>query len=208
MKVGCRRVNECKFHDDVRCKVREWFPTMFKARVRVKALDPYGLFKFKNHAEDHLSFQCAKPNCTAKLNIRKVNTDEHGNFWGVYGCIAHKHPPPRDRCDFIFTTLAEAEKFYNMHLKPMYSKLATHTRREYVSFGCRRNGLKKGKKDCASRFSFHQTFPFMNLTPQENHYSLSGNFYHDHKYEPEYQRKKSLRDNMENPNMSVFSKET
>ena len=82
-------------------KIKEWFPTLFQARMRAKALDPYGLMKNSSNTvkilDAHegkskgMGFSCIIPTCHAKLILRKVQPDSEGNDFGLYGCYEHQH---------------------------------------------------------------------------------------------------------------------
>ena len=82
-------------------KIKEWFSTLFQARMRAKALDPYGLMKNSSNTvkilDAHegkskgMGFSCIIPTCHAKLILRKVQPDSEGNDFGLYGCYEHQH---------------------------------------------------------------------------------------------------------------------
>ena len=86
-------------------KIKEWFPTLFQARMRAKALDPYGLMKnssntikildtqerSKGQRSKGMGLSCIIPTCHAKLILRKVQPDPEGNEFGLYGCYEHQH---------------------------------------------------------------------------------------------------------------------
>ena len=173
--------------DTTMCRIREWFPTALKARIRANALDPYGLFELRTRMGEErgkrMTFECSKHKCTARLYLKEVHPDEHGNSWGLHGCIAHQHPPPRDKLDIIFETLGDAQNFFYEHLNGIYAK--TKRKADYMILACRRKFLKtEGYHPCDSKFSIHPSFP----RSSETTFSITGNFYHSHKDEPKFHR--------------------
>ena len=67
-----------------------------KTRIRVKALDPYGLMMERSHfcTKSEIEkgyrltyFRCRDENCHATLVSKKVKPDPQGNSFGLYGCF-------------------------------------------------------------------------------------------------------------------------
>ena len=75
-------------------KIQEWFPTELQARLRAKALYPFGLMLERNVGNKGgkiITYCCKDENCHAKIFMRKVFPDPEGNCYLVYGCIRY-HP--------------------------------------------------------------------------------------------------------------------
>ena len=193
---------------------KEWFPSMLKARIRIRAMDPFGLMsenwaKTQNN-EISLIYKCKDENCHASIAIRKVIPDSAGNSYGFYGCFAHQHPLPRNkRSEIIFKNKEEAHEFYEKNLKTMYSITSSGPKKhscyensdhEYIGFECRRRRLAKGcgHHPCKSSFSIKPTFAKPRskiaraeveaLSMDETPYSITGFFYHSHKYDARYHK--------------------
>ena len=91
-------VGACKdFLCSPESRIQEWFPTLLQARLRAKALDPYGIMKSTsskgNFASGNVTmfYTCSIPTCHAKIMIRNVSPDPEGNPWGLFGCFEHQH---------------------------------------------------------------------------------------------------------------------
>ena len=106
-------------------QIKEWFPSELKARIRARALDPYGLNREKyvstkktGNCEKafRISYKCTDETCHSALVLRKVKPDSKGNEFGLFGCLTHQHPLPRDnkRSNII---LPMSIQICNHHLK-------------------------------------------------------------------------------------------
>ena len=105
-------------------KIQEWFPTELKARLRCKALDPYGFMVTQNKWRQNgiFYFICSDENCHAKIVLKRIDPDAEGNSFGVYGCNSHQHPLPRNKkSEIVFRNKAEAQEFIDKNLNKMYS---------------------------------------------------------------------------------------
>jgi len=182
-------------------QIQEWFADPVQARIRVIALDPYGLMKnLKSNRtkDDKDSFKaqyvCQNENCHARIIVRSVNPDPQGNKWGIYGCLSHQHPLPRtNKSEIIFENKLVAESFFDQHLKSMYSRQHGHGNAwKYHGYVCRRTKLVTGYVPCQSRFSIAPTFPrdknVMVLPNEHRPYSISGYFYHSHENDEKWNR--------------------
>ena len=121
-------------------KIQEWFKTELDARLRCKALDPYGFMLTKNNWRSNgiFYFICSDENCHAKIVLKRIDPDDEGNSFGVYGCNSHQHPFPRNKKpEIIFRNKAEAQKFIDENLKKMYSVTTTAKKNKhfYRSYG-------------------------------------------------------------------------
>ena len=182
-----------------------------KTRIRVKALDPYGLMTERSHFSTISEiekgyrltyFRCHDDNCHATLVSKKVKPDSQGNSFGLYGCLTHQHPLPRDRrSQIIFENRKEAYEFYNENLMQQYVKSEDVKGEDRMYYRCRRTRLKieYGYQPCKSSFSIHPTFSRKNnlsvdeirlLPEDEVPYSIVGYFYHDHENDKRYHRDK------------------
>ena len=47
--------------------------------------------------EEKVLYICQEENCHAKLQVREVAPDSDGNSIGIYGCLTHQHPLPRNK---------------------------------------------------------------------------------------------------------------
>ena len=70
-------------------RLQEWFPDQISARLRVKALDPYGLMQTKSGSvktdDLYIVYKCQNENCHVKIILRKVKPDPEGNSFGLIG---------------------------------------------------------------------------------------------------------------------------
>ena len=177
-------------------KIQEWFPTELKARLRCKALDPFGLM-FEQHQsvgkEDGkiIAHNCKNENCHAKIFMRKVFPDPEGNSYGVYGCISHQHSLIRqDKSEIVFKDKAEADDFVEKNLRSTYTSQSGQ-KKNYRAFECRRKNLKnEGNVDCKSWFSIRESMPFVEdaLPKDKRPYCLNGIFYHCHENDRKYHK--------------------
>ena len=109
-------------------KIQEWFKTELDARLRCKALDPYGFMVTKNKWRQNgiFYFICSNENCHAKIVLKRIDPDDEGNCFGVYGCNSHQHPLPRfKKSEIVFRNKAEAQEFINDKLNKMYRVTTT-----------------------------------------------------------------------------------
>ena len=180
-------------------RLQEWFPTEIQARVRARALDPYGLMIVKNNCSLQngcdFSWKCKNENCHARYVMRKVDPDPEGNTYGLFGCNQHQHPFPRnEKSEIIFKDKADAEEFYDKNLKMMYRIQNTARKNEYRSYLCRRKKLKEGMghHPCQSGFVLSQSFirAKSSISNDKKPHSIVGIFYHPHKNEEEYHKDK------------------
>ena len=187
-------------------KIQEWFPTELQARLRAQALDPYGLMqinwgKYAQTKDPWLQYLCRNENCHAKLVLRKVDPDQEGNDFGLYGCMSHQHPLTRkNKSEIIFKNKADVDNFFDKDFKSKYRSLMCGFRnlpknskgtKNYRLYGCRRKHLKDyGRVDCESKFSIRQSMPFVKdaLKGDDRPYSLKGTFYHCHEDDKKFDR--------------------
>ena len=193
---------QCKnFLCPVENYIREWFPTEIHARLRAKALDPWGLLKVKNRStatELDMEFVCQDENCHARLRLRKVNPDPDGNTYGLYGCFSHQHSLfIQNKSELVFQNRTEANDFYEKHLKLNYRKQVVRNDKYSKSqaepicvYSCRRRYIKKGNCFCKSTFSISPTFYYCKipLKDEDKPYSIQGVFYHTHRNESQFNR--------------------
>ena len=202
-------------------QIKEWFPTLFQVRMRAKALDPYGLMKNssgKAFTDENISmgFSCIIPTCHAKLIIRKVTPDPDGNEFGLYGCYEHQHElldlpalevksksetifkrKGENKIEIVFENLKAAQDYFDQNFRVMYQTRGSTKNSAYHK--CRRKMLKKGLgyHPCKSTISIVQTFRESfdkTLTGNEDKpYSLFGMFYHSHKKDERFHKKKGGR---------------
>ena len=224
LDLNLERLSSQKEGIFVRCKdflcpqenrFREWFPTFVKARIRAKALDPYGFMKEKKanlvtsevtKDEILVYYKCQGERCHATLVLRKVRPDSFGNTFGLYGCLTHQHSIVRDRrSEIIFKNKVDAQEFYDKNLKHMYRCSSVKESSGYRHYECRRKNLKEfGQHPCESTLSFCPTFSrelastsslndlikseILSLSEDEFPYSILGVFYHSHKNDEKYNR--------------------
>ena len=177
-------------------KIQEWFPTELKARLRCKALDPFGLM-FEQHQsvgkEDGkiIAHNCKNENCHAKIFMRKVFPDPEGNCYGVYGCTSHQHFLTRlNKSEIVFKDKAEADDFVEKNLRSTYTSQSGQ-KKNYRAFECRRKNLKnEGNVDCKSWFSYRESMPRVEdtLPKDERPHCLYGIFYHCHENDRKYHK--------------------
>ena len=182
--------------------IQEWFPTELQARLRAKALDPFGLMLERNVGKGGesengklITYCCKDENCHAKLFMRKVFPDPQGNSYGVYGCISHQHPLTRqNRSEIVFKDKSEVDDFFEKNLRSTYTVQATGKKKKltnYKSFVCRRKKLKNdGKVDCKSCFSYKESMPLVKdtLPKDQRPHCLIGTFYHCHENDEKYHK--------------------
>jgi hypothetical protein len=104
-------------------KIQEWFKTELDARLRCKALDPYGFMVTENKWRENgtLFYICSDENCHAKIFLKIIDPDAEGNSFGIYGCNSHQHPLPRSKkSKIVFRNKAEAQEFIDENLIKMY----------------------------------------------------------------------------------------
>ena len=171
-------------------KIQEWFPTELKARLRCKALDPFGLMFEQNQGVKIIAYNCKNENCHAKIFMRKVCPDPEGNSYGVYGCISHQHSLTRkNKSEIIFKDKAEVDDFVEKNLRSTYT--AHSGKKNYRAFECRRKNLKNdGNVDCKSLFSIRESMPFVEdtLPKDKRPHCLNGIFYHCHENDRKYHK--------------------
>ena len=108
-------------------RIKEWFPTALQAKIRAKALDPFGNMKMNTQTRNNdngtnINFICQDEMCHAYLRLKKVKPDSEGNNWGLFGCFAHQHPITRNKkSEIVFENKEKAIEFYNEHLRRMYT---------------------------------------------------------------------------------------
>ena len=189
-------------------RIKEWFPTSIKARLRAKALDPYGFMKacwneirYEKEAIN-IYYKCQNEKCHARMNLRKVLPDSEGNAFALYGCLTHQHSLERNnRSEIVFANETEALDFYTKNLQNMYTISGTkRVEHNYKHFSCRRTKLSKdcGYYPCKSAFSLSPTFAkpqdkftkteVEQLGADDTPYSIIGIFYHSHEYDERYHR--------------------
>ena len=177
-------------------KIQEWFPTELKARLRAKAVDPFGLMLEKNWGVKSdggklIVYNCKDENCHAKIFMRKVFPDPEGNCYGVYGCTSHQHSLTRqNKSEIVFKDKAEVDDFFEKNLRSTYTS-QSGKKKYYRAFECRRKNLKNdGNVDCKSWFSIRESMPFIEdtLPKDKRPYCLNGIFYHCHENDRKYHK--------------------
>ena len=117
-------------------KIQEWFKTELNARLRCKALDPYGFMVSRNKWSQNgiFYFNCSDENCHAKIVLKRIDPDAEGNSFGVYGCNSHQHPLPRNKkSEIVFRNKADAQDFIDKHLIKMYRVQTTAKKDQYFN---------------------------------------------------------------------------
>ena len=185
--------------------IRESFPTLLHARLRAKALDPYGFMFMKNFGRpgDSVTFisKCQHENCHAVLHIRKVRPDKDGNSYGLYGCITHQHPLLRNkRSEIFFKNKVEAQEFFDNNFKRMYTIVRNKKEKDLKYYICRRSNLKRnyGHHPCDSKLILtpafyketngHTRLDLQALPSDEVPFTISGTFYHSHENDEKYHK--------------------
>ena len=189
-------------------KLKEWFPTLLKGRLRVKALDPYcfmkpisskGTIKSKDLT---FIYACSIETCHAKISLRYVKPDPKGNEIGLHGCFEHQHKletMKERRCEIIFENRKDAQEcFHQNGFKVMYKNMGHQPKQPMTEkYICRRQVLKKGlgyhpcKSSLRISESFKEVTSCLKLEPgEEVPFSLSGTFYHPHMNDKRFHKKR------------------
>ena len=179
--------------------IREIFPTIFEAKLRAKALDPYGtMANGKLYGKTEGYWTCAHENCHAKLMMRLVKPDSEGNTIGLFGCFSHQHEMPQQtRAKIVFRNRQECQEFYDKNFYVLYGKGQNMVKKnmDCIYFPCRRRNLgpNYGYVDCTSTFTMIPAFrgnpkELESVPINERPWCLSGVFYHNHENDERFHR--------------------
>ena len=202
-------------------RIRECHPTLLHARLRAKALDPFGFMVLENlgkNAKDKIQYvsKCQHENCHAILYIRQVLLDSECNSFAIFGCCAHQHPLVRHRkSEIVFENKLSAVEFYKQYIQTgMYIPRENKNRGDwfYEKYECRRKKLNRknvsesyleqngSDPNCKSWVSITQTF--RNDGKEDcldssgiNPHSVKGIFYHTHEYDEKYHFDRRYKEN-------------
>ena len=197
--------NRCKdFLCPPESKISEWFQTATEARLRVKALDPYGNMKRISHqgtCQDNnlaIVYNCTVDSCHASVIVRYIQPDPEGNVYGLYGCFQHQHKlqfTKEKPCEIVFKNKKDAKECFEKNgFGLMYKTTGFMPKRPLSeNYKCRRRALKKGLGHfpCKSYIGIFRTFKDHTLEKGvEMPFTLGGIFYHRHTNDERFHKKK------------------
>lgn len=189
--------------------IKEWFPNVIKARIRGKALDPYGNFNEINKGSLNencikITWKCKTKDCPAQLQVKAVEKDQDGNGVGLFGCLTHHHEiSMKNVSEIVFATYDEADQFYNDHIQNpthLYKIISSQNRKsnpfqipgqsDYQRHYCRARTTTVDAVPCVSNFSILETLPRFRskMSPYFRPYSIIGTFFHNHPNEEKWRR--------------------